>query len=73
MVKCDIDEIEGEIVEVAKTITKENPDVGAIVCECHNMAVYASSIQKAKGLPVLDITTLIKYVYSGIVRRAFHG
>jgi len=69
----DIDKIEREIVELAKTMAKENPDVGAIVCECHNMAPYASSIQKATGLPVFDITTLMKYVYSSIIRKEFRG
>lgn len=69
----DVDKMENEIVEVAKTMVKENPDVGAIVFECTNMPPYALTVQKATGLPVFDITTLTNYVYSAVIRKEFHG
>ena len=56
--------MERETVEVAKRMFKENLDAGAMVFECTNMSPYASSAQKATGLPVFDITTLINYVHN---------
>lgn len=67
------DIIRREIVQRAKTMVEENPDVGAIVLECTNMPPYAADIQKAVGLPVFDIVTLTKYVYSGVVAMPYHG
>lgn len=72
-IEFDVNKMESEVVEVAKTMIRENPDIGAIVLECVNMPPYAYAVQKATGLPVFDITTLIKYVYSGLVRRPFNG
>lgn len=69
----DLDRTESEIFEVSKTMVKENPDLGAIVLECHNMGPYGSIVQKATGLPVFDITTLINYVYNAVIRGAFTG
>jgi Asp/Glu/hydantoin racemase len=69
----DLDKMESEIIEVAKRMVRENSDVGAIVFECTNMCPYASSVQKATGLPVFDITTLTNYVYDGLLRKQFHG
>lgn len=69
----NLDKMKSEIVEVAQTMARENPDVGAIVFECTNMPPYASSVQRATGLPVFDITTLIDYVYRAIVRKQFQG
>jgi Asp/Glu/hydantoin racemase len=57
---------QSEIVKAAKELAQENPDVGAIVIECSVMPRYTHAIQKATGLPVFDITTLIKLVYSAV-------
>ncbi len=57
---------QSELVKAAKELIKENPDVGAIVIECSVMPRHTRAIQKATGLPVFDITTLIKLVYAAV-------
>jgi len=65
--------IEQELVGLAKQLVSDNPDVGAILIHCSDMPPYAWSIQNAVKLPVFDYTTLMNWVYSGIVRQPFTG
>jgi hypothetical protein len=44
---------------VAKRLVAENPQIRALVFECHNMPPYAEAVREAVGLPVFDVTTLI--------------
>ena len=59
------------IIQVARRMKAEHPEVGAIVMECTNMPPYARAVARATGLPVYDITTLAGYVLSGLNRRPF--
>jgi hypothetical protein len=65
--------LEKELVEVSRQFVSNNPDVGAILLSCSDIATYAWSIQNAVKLPVFDYTTLINWVYTGIVRYPFTG
>ncbi len=65
--------IEQELVGLVKQLVSDNPDIGAILIHCSDMAPYAWSIQNAVRLPVFDYTTLINWIYSGIVRHPFAG
>lgn len=60
-----------EMVDQAKKMVAEHPNVGAIVFECTNMPPYAKAVQEATGLPVYDITTLANYVVGGAHRERF--
>jgi hypothetical protein len=71
--ELDFDTVEAEVVEVARGLAAENPDVGAILLECVDMPPYAHAVQEAVGLPVFDITTLIGLAHTAIVRRPFVG
>ena len=44
----------------------EHPEIGAIVLECTNMPPYAADVQAATGLPVFDITGLIRMVHAAL-------
>jgi len=55
-----------DLVKLAKELIQENPDIGAFVLECSVIPPHARAIQKATGLPVFDITTLIKLVYAAV-------
>ena len=66
-------EIEQQLVELAKQLVSNNPDIGAILLECSDMPPYAWAIQNAVRLPVLDFITLINWVYNTVVRRPFAG
>jgi Asp/Glu/hydantoin racemase len=41
--------------------------VGAIVLECTNMPPYTADIQRATGLPVFDVVSLVHLVHDSVV------
>jgi Asp/Glu/hydantoin racemase len=71
--ELDFERVEAEVVEVARALLREHPAVKAILFECVDLPPYAHAVQQAVGLPVFDITTLIAYVHSAMVRTAFSG
>lgn len=62
---------EKNMVDAAKRMVRENPQVAAIVFECTNMPPYAHAVSQAVGLPVYDITTLAHYIMLGAGRTSF--
>ncbi|RPJ70131.1 MAG: hypothetical protein EHM15_12110 [Desulfobacteraceae bacterium] len=62
---------EAEVVALARRMTAEDPAIGALVLECTNLPPYAEAVQKAVGLPVYDIFTLIRHLHSALARRSF--
>jgi Asp/Glu/hydantoin racemase len=64
----DVSKAEKEMMKVAQTMVKENPDIGAIVLECTNMPPFRDTVQKAVQLPVFDIITLTNYVFNSLKR-----
>ncbi len=69
----DLDQVTAEMRSQARKLVSEYPEVGAIVLECTNMPPFAKAVQEETGLPVFDIVTLTKYVYSAVVRTEFQG
>jgi Asp/Glu/hydantoin racemase len=69
----DIEKCRMEMVMKAEKLIKRHPEVGAIVLECTNMPPYAQDIQKAVGLPVFDVVTMINFVYSAVSKQNFKG
>jgi Asp/Glu/hydantoin racemase len=62
----DVDTAREEHVRVAGRLIEEHPDVGAIVLECTNMPPYAADIQRATGLAVFDIVSLVTMVHAAL-------
>ena len=62
----DVEAARHEHVAVARRLVGEHPEIGAIVLECTNMPPYAADVQAATGLPVFDITSLIRMVHSAV-------
>jgi len=60
-----------DVVEAAKSLVADHPDVAAIVLECTNMPPYAAAVRAATGLPVFDIYSLISWFHAGIRPRQF--
>lgn len=60
---------ENEVLQMAETLLIENPEVGAIVSECTNLAPYSAAIQQRFGVPVFDIFTLVSWFHSGLRPR----
>jgi hypothetical protein len=65
--ELDVDAARRENVAAAREMVERHPAVGAIVLECTNMPPYAAAIREATGLPVFDITTLIRMVHAALV------
>ena len=63
------DAIETEMIDAAKSLVAEHPDIGAIVLECTQMPPFGQSVQNAVNLPVYDVYTMASWFYSGVVRR----
>ena len=61
------------LVAVAKDLVNSHPDIAAIVFECTNLPPGAEAVQKATGLPVFDIVTLINMMQDVVVRKRYYG
>jgi Asp/Glu/hydantoin racemase len=64
--ELDVDLAREEHVRVARRLVTDHADVGAIVLECTNMPPYAPDVQRATGLPVFDIVSLVTLVHGGL-------
>ncbi|KAA2213371.1 aspartate/glutamate racemase family protein [Teichococcus oryzae] len=67
----DVDLAEQDILAAGRELVAKHPEVGAIVLECTNMPPYAAALQRALGLPVYDIYSMISYFHAGIRPRDF--
>ncbi len=67
----DREKLEREIINTARDLIKEHPDIGCFVLECHNLAPYSQAIQRSTQLPVLDIIDFAEYVYSMVIKRTY--
>lgn len=61
----------GEVLTVAERLVVDNPDIGAILLECTDLAPFAYAIQELTGLPVFDIVTLTELVHHSVTRRPY--
>ena len=64
--ELDIDIARQEHLAVSRRMVEAHPEIGAIVLECTNMPPYRADIQAATGLPVFDITTLVRMVHDAV-------
>ncbi|MBO9447540.1 aspartate/glutamate racemase family protein [Ruegeria sp. R14_0] len=69
--RLDVEKARADNVEAAVALQADNPDLGAIVLECTNMCPYAADIQRATGLPVFSIVTLVSWFQAGLVPPVF--
>jgi hypothetical protein len=71
--EADTDVLEAEMVELAKTLVREHPEVGAIVCECTNFVPYSQAMRRAPALPIFDLYTLAMTAFQSTVGHEFDG
>ena len=64
--ELDVDAARDEHIRVARRLVSEHPDIGAIVLECTNMPPYAADIRRETGLPVFDITSLVRMAHDAL-------
>ncbi|SMG55658.1 aspartate/glutamate racemase family protein [Paraburkholderia susongensis] len=67
--EADFGMLEAEMADAARRLLSENPDVGAILCECTNMPPFAKVIREATGLPVFDVVGMIRWFVSAIQQQ----
>ena len=66
LLELDVEAARAEHLAVARRLLDARPDVGALVLECTNMPPYRADLEQATGLPVFDITTLVRMVHDAV-------
>ena len=66
-----VEQVELEIVALARNLLHDYPDIGSFVLECHNLAPYSRALQAATGKPVFDIIDFATWIYGTVEKRAF--
>lgn len=61
------------MARVTQNMMAQHHDIAAIVLECTNLGPFASAVSSASGVPVFDITTLIRWGHTAAVREDFMG
>ncbi|MGB7243370.1 MAG: aspartate/glutamate racemase family protein, partial [Sulfitobacter sp.] len=69
----DLDLIEDEVLDAAKKLKGNAPDIRSLVLECTDLPPYAERLQKELALPIFDLTTLATMVHEVVVRKSFQG
>lgn len=62
----DVEAARAEHRAAARRLIGEHPEVGALVLECANMPPYRLDVQVVTGLPVFDITDLVRLVQASL-------
>jgi hypothetical protein len=62
---------EREVLGMAEELLGQNPDVGAIVCECTNLPPYSARIEEQFGVPVFDVITMLEWFHAGLRPRRY--
>lgn len=63
--------LEAEVVDMAARMTAADPTIGAIVCECTNLAPFTRAMARQTGLPVFDIVTLVHWFHRSLRPERF--
>ena len=63
----DPEKVKEEMAYTAKSLLKQNRNIGAIVLECANMSPYKFSVYKAVKLPVFCIIDFTYFIYNAVV------
>ncbi len=71
--ELDVERAAREHEQAARQLVELHPEVGAIVLECTNMPPYAHRIRAVTGRPVYDLTTMVRWACSGLLRQPFQG
>lgn len=57
---------EREILAAGRRLVAQHPEVGAVVLECANMPPYAAALRACLRLPVYDMRSFGRWLYSGL-------
>ncbi len=68
---ADIEALEAELVDAARHLVHEHPDVGVLLLECTNFVPFSQAIRAATGRPVFDLFTLVMQIYNATAGHDF--
>ncbi len=71
--ELDFPKVQQEVAQAAKKLVNRDPMVKTILLECSVLPPYGEAVQQAVGLPVFDFVTMIRYVFSAVVREKGAG
>jgi phosphohistidine swiveling domain-containing protein len=63
--------LKAEVLDTAERMLKDDPSIGAIVCECTNITPYSHEINRRLGVPVFDIVTLVHWFHRALRPQRF--
>ena len=69
--ELDVAAAESDILDAGEALQRANPDLGAVVLECTNMAPYARALHDHLRLPVFDIVSFVTWFHAGLRPRDF--
>lgn len=67
----DSSALERELVEMAVQAAKSDSTIGAWLLQCSDLPPYSARIQRATGLPVFDMISLVEHLGSALRPRRF--
>ena len=70
-IELDYDAAERDIVGAGEALLRKHPEVGAIVCENHNMAPYAKALNDRLHIPIFTVYNFVTWFHSGLAPRDF--
>ncbi len=71
--RMDTDLIETEVLEAARRLKHQAPDIRSLVLECTDLPPYAVRLQDELQLPVFDLTTLAQMAHTVAKRNSYVG
>lgn len=71
--RMDTDVIEAEVLEAARRLKRQTPEIRSLVLECTDLPPYAARLQEELRLPVFDLTTLAQMAHSVAARSSYSG
>lgn len=67
------DTLRREVVATARRMVTENPDIGALVLECTNLAPFSADIAKDLNIPVYDTITMVNAFHASLNPKQYHN
>jgi aspartate/glutamate racemase len=71
--QMDLSKVEQEVLDAARTMHSQHPEIRSVVLECTDLPPYAAEIQAALRLPVFDLTTLACMAHNVVSRTPYSG
>jgi hypothetical protein len=63
--------LKNEVLDTAERMLKDDPSIGAIVCECTNITPYSHDINRRLGVPLFDMVSLVHWFHRALRPQHF--